>query len=172
MQRLQIIKATPDDVSTLQKISSDTFYETFAYANTEADMQQYLEETFSKEKLQEELQHENIYYFLATEDEKVIGYLKLNTGTMQTEQLDAHTIEIERIYINSAHHGTGAGQQLLEQAFTFAREQQADYIWLAVWEHNPRAIRFYEKNDFVAFGTHPFILGQDVQTDLLMKKRL
>lgn len=41
---------------------------------------------------------------------------------------------------------------------------------LGVWEHNHRALRFYEKNGFIAFGTHIFQLGNDQQTDILMKK--
>ncbi|MEY3918157.1 MAG: Protease synthase and sporulation negative regulatory protein 1, partial [Bacteroidota bacterium] len=46
------------------------------------------------------------------------------------------------------------------------------YIWLGVWEHNPRAIRFYEKQGFVKFDQHIFQLGDDEQTDILMKLSL
>ena len=46
------------------------------------------------------------------------------------------------------------------------------YIWLGVWEENPRATRFYQKNGFVAFGKHIFKLGDDEQTDILMKRPL
>ncbi|MEN9961197.1 MAG: Protease synthase and sporulation negative regulatory protein 1, partial [Bacteroidota bacterium] len=38
-----------------------------------------------------------------------------------------------------------------------------------VWEKNSRAIRFYEKQGFVAFDQHIFQLGEDAQTDILMK---
>jgi ribosomal protein S18 acetylase RimI-like enzyme len=44
--------------------------------------------------------------------------------------------------------------------------------WLGVWEDNHRAIRFYEKNGFEKFDSHPFILGESKQTDLLMKLRI
>ena len=50
-----------------------------------------------------------------------------------------------------------------------AREKQAHYVWLGVWEKNERAIAFYRKNGFVAFDTHIFKLGDDEQTDILMK---
>ena len=46
------------------------------------------------------------------------------------------------------------------------------YIWLGVWEKNVRAINFYKKNGFVEFDTHQFILGDEVQTDYLMKLQL
>ena len=41
-------------------------------------------------------------------------------------------------------------------------------LWLGVWEHNPRGIRFYEKCSFVDEGSHPFRIGSDVQTDRIM----
>ncbi|WP_221405412.1 N-acetyltransferase [Flexibacter flexilis] len=43
------------------------------------------------------------------------------------------------------------------------------YVWLGVWEQNAKAIRFYEKNSFVAFDKHIFILGDEAQTDIMMQ---
>ena len=51
-----------------------------------------------------------------------------------------------------------------------AKDKQVDYVWLGVWEKNPRAIRFYQKNGFVEFDQHIFKLGSDEQTDIMMKK--
>jgi ribosomal protein S18 acetylase RimI-like enzyme len=45
-------------------------------------------------------------------------------------------------------------------------------MWLGVWEYNPRAQRFYEKNGFRIVGSHVFLLGEDPQTDLLMQREL
>ncbi|GJH39565.1 hypothetical protein RCZ04_01150 [Capnocytophaga sp. HP1101] len=81
-------------------------------------------------------------------------------------------MEIERIYVLKSFHGSGVGQELYQKAITVAREQAVQYVWLGVWEQNPRAIRFYEKNGFVPFDKHVFVLGNDPQTDILMKKTL
>jgi len=62
------------------------------------------------------------------------------------------------------------GQRLYEEAMWLAKELGMRYVWLGVWEENPRAIRFYAKNGFVAFDKHIFRLGDDEQTDILMKK--
>ncbi len=43
-------------------------------------------------------------------------------------------------------------------------------IWLGVWEENPKAIRFYEKNGFVPFSRHIFKMGDEEQTDIMMRK--
>ena len=58
------------------------------------------------------------------------------------------------------------------KAIDIALDVQASYVWLGVWEENYRALRFYEKNGFTPFGKHKFWLGDDEQTDLLMKKEL
>jgi ribosomal protein S18 acetylase RimI-like enzyme len=53
-----------------------------------------------------------------------------------------------------------------------AKGENRDVMWLGVWEYNPRAQRFYEKNGFRVVGSHVFQLGEDAQTDLLMQKEL
>ena len=71
-----------------------------------------------------------------------------------------------------AYHGKRVGQVVYEKAMELAEQRNVDYVWLGVWEENPRAINFYQKNGFVAFDKHVFKLGKDEQTDLLMKKVL
>jgi len=53
-----------------------------------------------------------------------------------------------------------------------ADQINADYVWLGVWEENLRAISFYKKNGFEEFDKHIFKLGDDEQTDIMMKKKL
>lgn len=81
-------------------------------------------------------------------------------------------MEIERIYVLKEFHGKKVGQILYEKAIELAKGIDADFIWLGVWEENPRAIRFYEKNGFSAFDKHIFQLGNDEQTDIMMKLEL
>ena len=61
---------------------------------------------------------------------------------------------------------------LYEKAMQVAEDKKVDYVWLGVWEENPRAIRFYQKNGFVEFDKHIFRLGDDEQTDIMMKRFL
>src|SRR3712207_7947820 len=55
---------------------------------------------------------------------------------------------------------------------TLFRSRKADNIWLGVWEENSRAINFYKKNGFIEFDEHIFKLGEDEQTDIMMKLNL
>lgn len=172
MENLEIRKATKNDVADLQRIGIQTFSETFASHNTEENMAKYLEEFLSVEKLSEELNNEASNFYFATLNNEIIGYLKLNFGSAQTELQDNNSLEIERIYVLQKYFGKKVGQVLYEKAMQIASEMNLHYIWLGVWEENIRAQKFYKKNGFVEFDKHIFKLGDDEQTDLMMKKEV
>ncbi|WP_281296977.1 GNAT family N-acetyltransferase [Flavobacterium limnophilum] len=172
MANIKIIKATIKDLDQLQKIGRQTFYETFSSGNTEENMMKYLDEGFSIEKLTTELNDENAEFYFATLNGKVIGYLKLNFGQSQTELKQDKSIEIERIYVIKEFHGKQVGQLLYDKALEIAKQNKSVFVWLGVWEENPRAINFYKKNGFVEFDKHIFKLGNDEQTDIMMKLKL
>lgn len=135
-------------------------------------MTKYLDEYFSVEKLTAEFNNKNSEFYFATFDSNVIGYLKLNFGQAQTELQDEKALEIERIYVIKEFHGKDVGQLLYDKALQIARQKIVEYIWLGVWEENRRAINFYTKNGFVEFDKHIFKLGNEVQTDKMMKLSL
>ncbi|CAM3887840.1 GNAT family N-acetyltransferase [Flavobacterium cucumis] len=172
MLNISIIKAELQDIEKLQKIGRKTFFETFSESNSEENMQKYLEESFSVERLITELSNKNSVFYFAIFDQEVIGYLKLNYGDSQTELKDNKALEIERIYVSKEFHGKIVGQLLFDKAIDVAKQKKVDYVWLGVWEENLRAIRFYKKNGFEAFDRHFFKLGDDEQTDILMKLNL
>ena len=172
MTSTNIIKATLNDLEKLQKICKQTFVETFSAVNTAENMAKYLEENLSLEQLLSELNNSNAAFYFAVNNNDVIGYLKLNTGVAQTELKDDQSLEIERIYVLNEFHGKNIGQLLYEKAIQEAKKIHATYIWLGVWEENQRAINFYKKNGFVEFDKHIFILGDDEQTDIMMKLEL
>ncbi len=167
-----IIEATIDHLPRLREIGIQTFAETFSAVNTAENMRKYLDKGFSVAKLTAELNDRNSFFYLALTGEKPVGYLKLNTGASQTDLKDERALEIERIYVLKEFHGKKVGQLLYDKAIEAARTKNLDYVWLGVWEKNPRAIRFYEKNGFEAFDKHIFYLGDDAQTDILMKLSL
>ncbi len=169
---IDIQRVTLDNIYQLQKIGKHTFYETFSAVNTEENISKYLEEGFSVTKLTAELSDSKSEFYFATLDDKVIGYLKLNFGQSQTELQDDKAVEIERIYVLKDFHGKSIGQLLYDKAIETARQKCADYLWLGVWEENHRAINFYRKNGFVEFDKHVFKLGNEEQTDLMMKLKL
>lgn len=172
MDKIEIKKVLITDIEELQSISRQTFFETFAGENTESDMKKYLEDNLSLARLTSEFLVPDSEFYFASIHNKVIGYLKLNTGQAQTELKDQKSLEIERIYVLNEFHGQKVGQILYDTALQIATRIKADYLWLGVWEKNLRAINFYRKNGFAEFDKHIFKLGVDEQTDIMMKLEL
>ncbi|REC45333.1 GNAT family N-acetyltransferase [Chryseobacterium pennipullorum] len=172
MAAIIINKASWEDLEILHNLGIQTFYESFAENNSEDDMQKYLEESFNINTIKAELADPDSTFYIAWEDDEPVGYLKVNCGQAQTELQDEVSLEIERIYVKKSHQGKKVGQLLYHQAVETAKALRKSCIWLGVWEENIRALNFYRKNGFVVFDQHIFRLGNDEQTDLMMKKVL
>lgn len=171
MEKL-IRNCTVEDIGLLRELSVKTFYEAFAPLNTEENMAAYLETAFNADRLSRELADENSEFYFLYYGERLAGYLKLNEAPSQTDINDEKSLEIERIYVSSEFQGAGLGSFLMQQALAKAIERGKKYVWLGVWEKNERALRFYRRNGFYKIGTHTFAVGEDAQTDHIMKKEL
>lgn len=169
---LSSVKIRPverDEIQLLQQIGKQTFLDAFSDSCSPADMQQYLEEKFSLEQLIFEFEHPMSVYYFAELEEEIVGYLKINTGKAQTEDFLPTALEVERVYVLQEYQKKKVGQCLLDKAFELAKEMNLPTVWLGVWEHNEKAKRFYAKNGFSFFDTHAFQVGEEIQTDWLMK---
>lgn len=170
MGEVQIKQIGIQDVVALQTIARQTFSETFTDYNSPENLNKYLDEKFSIEKLTAELSNPSSSFYFAQIGDEIVGFLKTNVSDAQTELKDLNAFEIERIYVLQAYHGKKVGQLLFDKALQEARKTTCNYVWLGVWEENHRAIRFYSKNGFVKFDTHIFKMGDDEQLDWMMKK--
>lgn len=168
--QLIIRKAGLEDAPALEKISVDTFRETFAAQNTKEDMDLFLNECFNLGAIQKEI-IENEEYHMAFLDDKLAGYVKFRRDTHEDLRSDK-CLEIARIYVYEAFQGKKVGAALMQFVIDVAKTREMEIIWLGVWEFNPKAIQFYEKWGFKVFGKHVFRLGTDDQNDLLMCKHL
>ena len=157
------------DLDTLVKISKDTFAAAFEKDNNPADFQDYVQKAFSPERLKKELENPNSIFYFVFDDETLVGYFKLNMGTAQTDVYDENAMELERIYVVQQYQGKNIGTQMLTEILVLGKKPNKAYLWLGVWEHNPKAIRFYQRHGFQKFGEHPYYIGKDKQTDWLLR---
>jgi len=169
MQNLQLFKAGINHIAILRELSITTFLDTYAQYNTEEDMQSYIAANFSEEKLRSDVESDNSDFYFAMDGEMPIGYIKVNYAGAQTDVNDAESLELERIYVLKQHQGKRAGQFLLDAAVAIVKSDALKYLWLGVWDKNTNAQAFYAKNNFVPFGMHTFLLGDDEQNDILLK---
>lgn len=169
---MELKKCALEDLELLQKISIELFTDTFKDQNTEEDLKNYLENAYNREQLKKELTNKNSVFFFLLDNKVIVGYLKLNIGNAQTEDIAENVLEIERIYIRSNRKRKGYGTILIEKAEQVARDENKEMIWLGVWEKNLSAMAFYKNKGFVHTSSHSFFMGDDEQTDWIMTKKI
>ncbi|WP_276132550.1 GNAT family N-acetyltransferase [Polluticoccus soli] len=165
----EIRQATPADAATLANLGAKVFYNAFADFSTPEDMQLYLAETFTEEKLREEFEEPSVTYYVAYADDQPAGFAKLTKKRTPEALHNLSCIELERLYVHPDFQNRKIGHGLMQQCIETARAQENKVLWLGVSEHNPGAIRLYERWGFKKFGEHIFQLGNDPQTDWLMR---
>lgn len=164
-----IRKVEPDDLSALLLFSEKTFFDAFYHLNNPCDMRAYASRFFTEEQMIAEMSNPLSHFYFALINNEITGYIKLNFGAAQSDVRDDQSLEIERIYVSKYHQGKQIGKTLLDFSIQTAIDNKLQYIWLGVWEQNDRAIKFYNDYGFTQFGQHDFMLGDDLQVDLLLK---
>ncbi|WP_218925279.1 MULTISPECIES: GNAT family N-acetyltransferase [unclassified Gemella] len=157
------------DLEKIKQISEKTFLETFEKDNLKENLTEYINNNITLEKLKNQLINKNSFFYFVIYDKNVAGFLKLNIGDSQTENMGENYLEIERIYILEQYKGKGLGKKFIDFSLDKAKELCKSKVWLGVWEHNYQAIKFYEKLNFRVIGKHNFYLGSDKQTDYIME---
>jgi ribosomal protein S18 acetylase RimI-like enzyme len=164
--------ATLTDSPRLRELSEITFRDTYTAYNTPENMERHVAKNFSFQQIETELQDSTNQYVVCENEDNLIAFVKLVKNHSTKGLTEEKVVEIERIYVRKEFHGQQLGRKLIDFCTVWAKEQGFEVIWLGVWEHNPNAIKFYEKMGYVRFGEHTFTLGDDVQTDYVMKKRI
>jgi len=172
MSEITIRIATEQDAALIADLSRQTFYESFAAENTKENMDKFMSEQFTRQKLMDEIKEPWLTFFLAFIMNEPVGYVTMRDSSVPLSLVNESCLEIARIYSVQHTIGKGVGKKLMQTCLDIATQRQKQILWLAVWEKNQRAIDFYHKWGFEKFGQQDFILGDEVQKDWLMKKML
>jgi diamine N-acetyltransferase len=166
---LQIGRASRDDAALLAELGARTFRDAFGPDNDPDDMEEYIASTFTPARTAAELADPAATLLVAWAGAQAVGYAHLRIGQAPAEVRGAHPVELVRIYVDQRVIGSGYGSALMAACFAEARDRGCETVWLGVWEHNERAQAFYRRWGFVEVGSQEFVLGRDVQTDLIMQ---
>ncbi len=154
----------------IASLSRSTFYDTFAKDNRKEDMDKFMNEVFTYDALVAEVGAPHNIFLVAKEDDELAGYARLREFNQPPELGEVQSLEIARLYAAPHQIGRGIGSLLMQQSLAIAKELGKSIAWLGVWERNARAIAFYHRWGFEKFAEHIFQLGDDAQTDYLMKR--
>ena len=173
---ITIRSGAPGDAHALSRFAARVFEATYAHANTPENMRAYLAQHFGEAQQAAELADPSLETLLVERsgeregdgERKLVGFAQLRGGPAPSSVSAAMPVEIARIYVDHALHGMGVGASLMRACIDAARARGSDALWLGVWEHNARAIAFYQRQGFRIVGTLVFALGDDQQTDHVM----
>jgi diamine N-acetyltransferase len=176
MNQIIVRLSTHEDIAPMRDVAIKSYLDTFAKFNTQEDMEAFLRDSYSLKKMQEEFHEQSSVLYLACKDglegETIVGFLRLRINAEAADKLGDNSIELHRLYIHTDYKGMGIGNKLFEAALSYSIQNKFDWIWLGVWEKNFDAQKVYTKWGFEKFSEHVFKMGEDAQTDWLLKKAL
>ena len=166
--------AAPADAALITELAGETFHDAFAGhpLMPADDLNSYVEETFTVERMTLELQDPKALFLLAEISGEPAGYAKLVAGIRAAGIDSENPLKLQRIYARQKFLGAGIGQDLMNRCLLEAARGGHDSVWLSVWEHNLRAQAFYRKWRFETCGFIDFQLGKSTMRDFLMLRSI
>lgn len=164
----RIREAVTADAVELAQLAEKTFRDAFQAFNAKRDIDAYCAQAFTPEIQSRDLADPVMTTFVADDRGELIAYAQLRRGAAPALIEPIPAAELRRIYVHRMWQGTGVAAELMRTIAEAASTGIEVTLWLAVWEHNHRAIRFYARHGFLAAGEQPFLLGGDQQRDVIM----
>lgn len=171
-QSMKLRSPTHRDLSALADLGRDTFVETFGDLYSPEDLNDFLTKVYSESAVAEELQRSDLHFQVISKGEQLIAFIKIGPVHVPAENPASDAMEIWQIYVRKEFLGQGLGTQLMNWAEEYFSSLQTSEIYVSVFSENPRAIRFYKRYDFEKIGEYGFVVGNQIDLEWIMRKRL
>ncbi|HEX6063662.1 MAG TPA: hypothetical protein VFZ04_05540, partial [Longimicrobiales bacterium] len=100
-------KAAPEDAEQLAAFGARSFVESYAHVMDRAELEAYVSEHYTPERMHAEISDPNGACFLAL-DPGIVGFAQVRAGNRPDCRLaGAAPAELRRIYVEHARHGHG-----------------------------------------------------------------
>lgn len=162
-----------DEAAALATLGRDTFVETFGHLYRPEDLAAFLTSIYAEDSIARQLDSDRILYRLAEDAGQLVGYCKLGLDvSLDYDPGDKTVIELKQLYVYASHHGSGAGQALMDWTIAEAEARDADEILLSVWAENVRGHRFYQRNGFRWIADTYFMVGNHRDEEYLFLRSM
>ena len=162
--------ARMEDAEPLDRLFDTVFCGTFAHLYRPEDLDAFLT-SFTLDDWRSHLADPAYAFRVAEADGEVVGYVKLGPNKLPIAT-DRASILLDQLYVANEHHGAGIARELMGWAIDEARRRGAEEIYLTVFIDNGRARRFYDRYGFEAVGRYDFMVGNQADEDIIMRKSL
>ncbi|GBU12874.1 hypothetical protein AwEntero_14750 [Enterobacterales bacterium] len=169
---MDIRQAEIADLERLQKVGMDTFRHYFAALwQNAAELQQFLDNDFSEEALQQGLIDPEQHWLLATEEETPTGFAKVHYNQPLPDS-QAQGAMLCKLYLQPAAKSRGLGTALFARAEQQAVVRQQAWLWLTVLKSNTAAIGFYKRQGMSIHGPIDYVTPTQTTELWVMKKNI
>lgn len=130
------------------------------------DLTFYLNQTYNLSKLEELYNDKNVFCFVAEVEGRVVGWLKLSISD------EDNKFYLSSIYVLPEFQKLKIGKNLIDIAFTTAKEKGFSDIWIGVMDKNINALEWYKKIGFTFVESLPFTMGKTKINHLIGVKEI
>jgi ribosomal protein S18 acetylase RimI-like enzyme len=162
--------ATPADAAALDAFFDSVFCETFAHLYSREDLAAFLS-SFGIADWEQQLGDPSFAVRIAKVDGILAGYVKIGPMKLPVERVGSSML-LDQLYVQGEHHGSGIARELMDWAIGEARRRGAEALYLTVFIENHRARRFYDRYGFQDVGRYDFMVGNQADEDIIMRKAL
>ena len=162
--------ATPADAAALHELFDSVFCETFAHLYRPEDLQAFRSSSGVPD-WERQLADPAFAVRVAEVDGTPVGYIKIGPVKLPIDGKSSSML-VDQLYVRSAHHGTGIARELMDWGIDEARRRGAEALYLTVFIDNHRARRFYDRYGFEDVGRYAFMVGEQADEDIIMRKAL
>jgi GNAT superfamily N-acetyltransferase len=173
MSALRFRLAASADAQLLADFMTRNFLAAYGHCSTAANVAATVAKHYGLEAQRRQLADPSRINLVAETDGRLAGHAQLRVGGEAPDEVQPLPgVEIGRFYVDVDFHGRGIAQAMMAETRRLAREAGGASLWLSVWQQQPQAIRFYEKEGFRIAGTLVFDVGDDPKDDWLMLQAL
>jgi GNAT superfamily N-acetyltransferase len=158
------------DATAIDALFRASFSETFAHLYDPADLAAFFAQ-FSSEAWRDELADPDFAFRLAEEGAGLAGYAKISSLSLPVEPAGP-ALELRQLYVATPWHGAGIAPVLMDWVLAQAHARGARALYLTVFTGNVRARRFYARYGFEEVGPYAFMVGNQADEDLIMRRSL
>lgn len=151
------------DIQALAVLAKEIWNEYFITIISQEQIDYMVNKFQSYDALSQAIHHEGYTYFLAFEQQELIGYC----GVKPDEQ----RLFLSKLYLRSDMRGKGYASLLLERAIDFARELHKQALYLTCNKYNAHTLAVYEKKGFYQIDAVQSDIGHGfIMDDYVLQK--
>jgi ribosomal protein S18 acetylase RimI-like enzyme len=143
------------DAQILSTLAKRIYIPHYPYLWNEGGVNWYVNEyAYPLFKIQEDILDPNNLHFIAYQQEKAIGYLKINIDAKSNGIILKDELELERIYIDINKIQNNFGSIMMNYVIDIARQLNKKKVVLKAMDSAEKALRFYKKQGFEIVGNY------------------